>query len=192
MQTADLDAGLAAQGRIQVRKRFVEEQHLRFAGNGAADGHALALAARELARVAVEQVFQLQDASGVAHAFVDLGLAEPCNLQAEGDVVVDAHMRVKRIGLEDHGNAAFRRRHTAHGASADADIAGGDLFQPGNHLEQRGLAAAGRADKDDELAILDIEIDAVDDFMAVIGLAQGVQRYGAHGDVSGLFDRPVI
>ena len=42
------------------------------------------------------------------------------------------------------------------------DLAAGDLLEPGDHAEQRGLSAAGRADEDDELAVLDAKVEAVD------------------------------
>ncbi len=35
--------------------------------------------------------------------------------------------------------------------------------RPGDHAQQRGLAAARRADEDDELAVVDVDVDAVDD-----------------------------
>ncbi|MNY10779.1 hypothetical protein D3C86_1437740 [compost metagenome] len=43
------------------------------------------------------------------------------------------------------------------------DLATGDGFQPGDHAQQRGLAAARGADDDDELAIGDFHVDAVHD-----------------------------
>ena len=43
------------------------------------------------------------------------------------------------------------------------DLAGGDLLEAGDHAEQRGLAAAGGADEDGEGAVVDGEVDAVDD-----------------------------
>ena len=49
------------------------------------------------------------------------------------------------------------------GSPSMIDLAGRDRLQPGDHPEQRGLAAAGRADEDDELAVLDVKVDAVDD-----------------------------
>ena len=36
-----------------------------------------------------------------------------------------------------------------------------DVLQPGDHPQQRRFAAAGRADQDDELAIVDLDADAV-------------------------------
>jgi hypothetical protein len=38
-----------------------------------------------------------------------------------------------------------------------------DVFQPGDQPQQRGFAAARRADEDDELALLDRQVNALDD-----------------------------
>ena len=61
VQLLDLGAHLHAQLGVEVRQRLVEQEHLRVADDGPAHGHALALAARELARVAVEQWLQAED-----------------------------------------------------------------------------------------------------------------------------------
>ncbi len=42
-------------------------------------------------------------------------------------------------------------------------VARRDGFEAGDHAQQRGLAAAGRADEDGELAVLDGDVDALDD-----------------------------
>ena len=47
MELGDLGAHLHAQLGVEVGERFVEEEGLRFAHDGAADGDALALAAGE-------------------------------------------------------------------------------------------------------------------------------------------------
>ena len=39
-------------------------------------------------------------------------------------------------------------------------VARGRVLEPGDHAQQRGLAASGRADKDDEFAVLDGQVDA--------------------------------
>ena len=64
MQARDLDAGLDPQRRVEIGERLVEQEDLRVAHDRAADGDALALAARELARLAVEQVLDLQHLGG--------------------------------------------------------------------------------------------------------------------------------
>ena len=47
--------------------------------------------------------------------------------------------------------------------AVDQDAAGGDVLEPGDQPQQRGLAAARGADEDDERAVLDIEVGALDD-----------------------------
>ena len=49
-----------AQLRVEIGQRFVEQEDIRIADDGAADGDALALAAGELARIAVQQGLELQ------------------------------------------------------------------------------------------------------------------------------------
>ena len=51
--------------------------------------------------------------------------------------------------------------------AADAQLAVGDVLQPGDHVEGGGLPAAGRADEDDELAVGDLEVDVVDGERAI-------------------------
>ena len=142
LELGDLDAGGHAQGGVEIGKRLVEQEDLGVAHDGAADGHALALAAGERLGQAVEILLQLQDRCGLPHALVDLGLFQARDAHAEGHVFIDRHMRIERIGLEHHGNATLRRRHAVHQRAADAQFARRDLLQPGDRAQQGGLAAA--------------------------------------------------
>ena len=54
-----------------------------------------------------------------------------------------------------------RRMQLVDAPAVDADLARGDRLQPGDGVEQRRLAAAGRADEDEEAALLDREVDAL-------------------------------
>ena len=45
---------------------------------------------------------------------------------------------------------------------ADADAAAGVLLEARDHAQRRGLAAAGRAEQRDELALADPQVDVVD------------------------------
>ena len=56
VQFLDFGAHLHAKFGIQVGQRFVKQEHLRIADNGAAHGNALALATRKLAGIAIKQV----------------------------------------------------------------------------------------------------------------------------------------
>ena len=64
MQFGDFQPHADAQRGIEVRQRLVEQEGGGFAHDGAADGDALALAARQLARAAVEVVGQVQHLGG--------------------------------------------------------------------------------------------------------------------------------
>ncbi len=55
------------------------------------------------------------------------------------------------------------------------------LFEPGDHAQQGRLAAAGRADEDDELAVGDVEVDSLDDLDFAVVLADAAQGNSGHG-----------
>ncbi len=64
VQLLDLEAHLHAQLRVEVRQRLVEQEHRRLAHDRAAHRDALALAARELPRLARKQRLELEDVGG--------------------------------------------------------------------------------------------------------------------------------
>jgi hypothetical protein len=70
------------------------------------------------------------------------------------------HVRVERVVLEHHGDVAVARLELVDDAPADG-ISPGDRLQPRDHAQQGGLAAARRADDDDELAVAMAMLDAV-------------------------------
>ena len=99
-------------------------------------------------------------ASATALADLVLGLAR--DLERKPHVLGDAHVRVERVVLKDHGDVAVLRRDVGHVALADEDATLVDLLEPGEHAERCGLSAAGRADEDEELAIGDVQVELAD------------------------------
>jgi len=83
-------------------------------------------------------------------------------LQREGHVPVHVHVRVERVALEDHRDVAIPRRQVDDAATADADVAGSDVLQAGDHPQRRSLPAARRSDQDDEFLVLDRQVDSGD------------------------------
>ena len=71
-------------------------------------------------------------------------------------------MRVERVVLKDHRDVAVLGLELVDPPVADADLAGADLLEPGDHPKRRRLAAAGRADEHHELLVGDREIDPGD------------------------------
>ena len=135
VQLLQLDAGLASQLGVEVRQRLVEQEDLGAAHDRAAEGDALPLAAGQGARLALQEVVEAEDARGVAHALVDLGLLHVLHLERERHVVVDAHVRVQRVGLEHHRDVAVLGGDVVDDAVADQDLAFADRLQPGEHAE---------------------------------------------------------
>ena len=81
--------------------------------------------------------------------------------QSERHVLVDGHVRVERVGLEDHRQPALRRRNVVDAAAIDSQLTFGHGLEPRDHPQQRRLAATGRTDEDDEFSVFDAEVDAL-------------------------------
>ena len=132
-------------------------------------------------RLAVEEALEAQDLGRLLHPPVDLGLARLAQLQAEGEVVVDRHVRVERVALEDHGDVAVLGRHVVDDPVADEELAVADLLQAGDAAQRGGLAAAGGADQDRELAVADLEVQVVDgDDILAVPLVHVIEGDGRH------------
>ncbi len=184
MQLLDLEAHLHAQLGVEIRKRLVEQEHRGLAHDRPTHRDTLALAARELPRRAREQRRELQDAGGDFDALRDLLLGEAADAQAVRHVVEHAHVRIERVVLEHHRDVAVLRLQSVHHARPDGDLAARDLLQSRDHAQQRGLAATGRTDDDDELAVGDAHVDAVDHCDAAVLLLYLAEFYGGHRFIS--------
>ena len=142
VQPADLDAHLDAQLGVEIGQRLVEQERLRFAHDGAPHGHALPLPAGQLARLAIEIRRNVEKGGGLAHAPLDFGLGCAAVAQAIGHVVVDAHVRIERVILEDHGDVAIGRLDVVDDAFANVARARRNRLEAGDHAQQRGFSAA--------------------------------------------------
>ena len=161
VQRRELIAHAHPERRVQVRQGLVEQEDLGFTHDGPADGHALALAARQGLGLAVQIVADVQHLGGGVDAAPDVGLVDLRQRQGEAHVLAHRHVRIERIGLEHHGDAAIRGRQPRDVAPADLDRAAVQLLQPGDGAQQGGLAAARGPDEHDELAVGDLQVDAL-------------------------------
>ena len=114
-----------------------------------------------MARLLLQPLVEVEDARRLVHLAADVLLTHLLHPEREGDVLEDGHVRVERVALEHHGDAALHRRQVVHPLSVDDDVARGRVLEPGDHAQERRLAAAGRADEDDELALAHVERDAL-------------------------------
>ena len=180
-QLDDLRAHLVAQLGVQVGQRLVHQEHLGITDDGAADGHALALAAGQRLGLAVQVLGDVQNLGRLPHLLVDLLLGYLAQLQGEGHVLIYGHVGVQGVALEDHGDVPVLRLHVVHPLAADDQIALGDILQAGDHPQRGGLAAAGGADQDDELLVRNLQVEVVNrGHLVVIDLLHILQGYSCH------------
>ena len=93
---------------------------------------------------------------------LDLVAPDALSAQGEGDIVPHGQMRIEPIALEHHGDAASAWRHLVDGFAIDEDVTRSLLLEPGDDAKQRRLAAPGRAEQNQDLAIVGGQRDAVD------------------------------
>ena len=168
LEVVDLCPHLHTELRVEIGKRLVHEERLRFANDRPPHRDTLPLTAGQRARLLVEVLVDLQQHRCPAHALFDLRLRQLPEPQAEREVLLHRHVRVERVVLEDHRDVALLRRQLVDHLLADADLAVRDLLEPREHAQCRRLAAAGRADDDQELGVLDDEIELLHGQRAVV------------------------
>src|SRR2546427_10933152 len=74
----------------------------------------------------------------------------------------DSAVGVQRVTLEAHRDPGGGGRGVAHALAADKNLARRGPLQPRDHAKQRGLAAPGRAEQHQELALPNREVHVVD------------------------------
>jgi hypothetical protein len=114
--------------------------------------------------IAIEQRRQCEDFRGPVDALADFVGAGATQLERKAHIVGDRHVRIERVVLEHHGDVPLFWLDVVHHPVTDRYGSGRDVLQPRQHAQQRGFAAAGRADQDDKGAVLDRNSHAVQDF----------------------------
>ncbi|EGE56213.1 hypothetical protein RHECNPAF_73009 [Rhizobium etli CNPAF512] len=180
VQLGDFRAHRAAQLGVEIGQRLVEEENGRVAHHGAAERDALALPTRKRFRLAVQEMGNVEDLGRILHLLVDEITRHFAQLQAESHVLVDGHMRVERIILENHRDIPILRGDVVHDVAADLQFSSRDLLEAGDHPERRRFAATGGADQDDEFLIGNFQIDIVDDGERAVGFVQLFKRNAGH------------
>jgi hypothetical protein len=145
----------------EVGQRLVEEERLRLPHDRPPHRDPLALATGEVGGLALQVLVQLQDVGRLVDPPPHLGVVHLGQPERERDVLEDAEVRVQRVVLEHHRQVALARRLVVDPGSSDDHVAAGDVLQPDDHAEQGRLPAAGRADEDHELAVVDVQADVV-------------------------------
>jgi hypothetical protein len=90
-------------------------------------------------------------------------------------------VRIQRVVLEHHRDVALHRRQAVDQLRTDANLAGGDLLEPGDHPQGGGLAATGRTNQHQEFVIADLEVEVLHRVKTVVVfLVQRADRNTRH------------
>ena len=162
LQPQELLVQLQPGQRVEGAERLVEQHHLRVAGQRPGEGHPLALAARQPARVAAgEGVGVEPDQRQHLAAARQPPLARPAE-ELRHQLHVARHPPVGDQAplLLDVADPPPQRDRVppGHRLAADADLAGARLDGAVEQAEQRGLARAALAHQGDGLAGVDLEV----------------------------------
>ena len=158
VKTLNFDPQIHAQLRIKIGQRFIKQKYINIADQGAADRNTLALTTRKGARLAVQERFNLKDFSGSGHALFNLSLRELCVFQTKGQVPLNCHLRVKRIGLKHHPDAPVRWFGPSDVFTINEKLSIGDFQQTCNTVQQGGFTTARRPEQDKKFALCDVEV----------------------------------
>jgi hypothetical protein len=157
---------------IEGAQELVAHDEVGLYGEGAGDADALALAARELVRVAAHHVgaeAHLREDVGDHHVGLAAVSSEPEDGDALADDLAHGHVRVQRRVriLKDDLHAAAERAelllgHLRDFPAVEEDAPRGGLDEAEDRAAERALSAARLAHEAERLAAADVERGAVD------------------------------
>ena len=152
-----ISARICTRSSRRGSRGLVHQERLGFADDRPAHRDALTLTTRECARLALQEVLDLEDLGGPLDALRDLLLRHLVELEAEGEVVLNRHVRVERVALEDHRDVPLLRREVVDDAIADPGSPPEISSSPAT-MQGGRLAAPGVGHQHHQFAVLDREV----------------------------------
>ena len=162
LDALELELHLLAQLHVEGPERLVEQQRCRLVHERTSERDTLLLPSRELTGPALLQSPEPDDLEHLRDDRRPVALRHLLQFQPVLDVALDVHVREQRVVLEAHVHLALVRRHPDDVDPAQKDRALVGFLESGDHAHRRRLAAPRRAEQRDELALGDVERDAVD------------------------------
>ncbi len=157
-----LGTHLYAQLCVEVAERLVQKEYLGLADDRTAERDALTLTARKRFGSAAQQRFDTEYLRRFLHFFVYDLSGDVAQSQTERHIIVDGHMRIKRVVLEDHRYIAVLGLDVVNELVVDIQLTRRDILQAGYHAKRGRLTAAGRTDEYDKLLVVYIEVEVAD------------------------------
>ena len=156
LNLADGAPQLVANLRVERAERLVEQQHARLVRERASDCDALLLTARKLARQPFVVTLERHEPQQLVATAAAIRGTHATRAQRELDVVGHGHVPEQRVVLEYEADLALLGTEVRDVAAVKHDAAVIDRRQARDRAQQRALAAAGRAEENEELAVRDV------------------------------------
>ena len=144
---------------VQVGQRLVKQEHAGVTNDRTTQCNTLLLTTGQSLRTTVQKVGDVEDTGSFLNAALDLLLGSLAELQTECHVIKHGHVRIQSVVLEHHRDIAILGSYVVNQLVADEQLALGDLFKTCDHTKGGGLTAAGRADENQELFVLDLQAE---------------------------------
>jgi hypothetical protein len=175
LDALQLLAHLYADLRVERGERLVHQQYLGLEDQGPGDGHALLLAAGELARVLLLVAVQREEGEEFRDLFLDGPVRDLAEPQPEGEVLEHGHVRPEVVALEHHGRRPLLGRQLRDVLPAQDHLPPVRVQESAHGAEDGGLAAARRPQEGDELGLGHLEVDVADPFPVAVQFRESHQ-----------------
>ena len=179
----ELDLHLLPELQVERAERLVEQEHLRAVDDRSRERDALALAARELRRLALAVAAEPDHAERLRRPLAPLALSDLLHHEPVLDVRPHGHVREQRVVLEDRVHGPVVRREPRHVLAGEPDRAFVGRLEARDHAQRRRLAGARRPEHREELARGDVEVHRGDrdDVSVAFGQASDADVRGGAG-----------
>ena len=168
-QTLELDAHFFAQFSVEVAEWLVEQNEPRLQGEAARQGDALLLPAAQLRWISLIATLEANEIERRQDLLLDFLSGFFMQLEAEGDILENRHVRPQRIILKYETDLARIRRHEDAALDRRLHLVGNGNrscirnLETGDRSQQCRLAATGRTEKRKN-PFVELEINVVERF----------------------------
>ena len=167
---------LLAQLQVQSAQRLIQEQDTRVVDQRTGDGHALFLPAGECVRPALFVPGHLYQSEHFLNLLPNLIFRHFADGRTVCDVVIDTHMREKRVVLKNGVYIALIGLFFFDALALHLDDPVARVFKTGNHSKRSSLSASGRSQQSKKLSLPDLQVHIFDDMIAAIPFVDMLNR----------------
>ena len=133
LEPPNLASHRLSQTGVEVADRLVEQVQVRLLHDRAADRHPLLFPSGNRLDSPIEERFDAEQTRDAFDALGDLAARGPPYAQRIGKIFAHGHVRIERIALEHHADAAVAGLNSRNFAISQEDVPFVDLLQPSNN-----------------------------------------------------------